>query len=173
MNGWDRRRMLARLLEIIAAASLGFAVALASWSFSAGLAILSRCAAASLAGAAAFTLALKLLERVAGGERLRIAPFQAQPVAALEFMSRLHDVLAEATAADLRADELLLEDALVGLGSDSRVVQLFRASPLPTAGELRARIDRHLVGRSDVAPAPIDDSGELFEALESLKRSLG
>jgi hypothetical protein len=50
---------------------------------------------------------------------------------------------------------------------------LFRASPLPTAGELRARIDRHLVGRSDVAPAPIDDSGELFEALESLKRSLG
>jgi hypothetical protein len=88
-------------------------------------------------------------------------------------MSRLHDVLAEATAADLRTDELLLEDALVGPGSDSRVVQLFRASPLPTAGELRARIDRHLVGRSDVAPAQIDDSGELFEALESLKRSLG
>ena len=86
---------------------------------------------------------------------------------------RLQDVLAEASAADMGADELLLDDALPAAEPDSRVVRLFQTPTMPTAGELQTRIDRHLVGRGSAPEPPTDHSDELFEALESLKRSLG
>jgi hypothetical protein len=57
------------------------------------------------------------------------------------------------------------------------VVQLFEPAAMPTAGELKARIDRHVanppIGRdNNSTPAPADASGALFEALAELRRSL-
>jgi hypothetical protein len=67
--------------------------------------------------------------------------------------------------------ELLLDDVLAELASDSRVVRLFDAAAMPTPGELRARIDRHLdTGR--VSAAPPDASQALHEALAELRRSI-
>jgi crotonobetainyl-CoA:carnitine CoA-transferase CaiB-like acyl-CoA transferase len=69
--------------------------------------------------------------------------------------------------------ELLLSDALGQPDPDSRVVQLFDPARMPTAGELKSRIDRHLgkntYTRAEQQP---DASDALYEALADLRRSL-
>ena len=66
--------------------------------------------------------------------------------------------------------ELLLEDMLAPPEPDSRVVQLFGGAALPTPGELKASIDRHLERQG---PQPLPDSARaLSEALAHLRRSL-
>jgi hypothetical protein len=72
------------------------------------------------------------------------------------------------------AEELLLDDVLAELKPDSRVVRLFNPADVPTAGELKARIDRHLgEGMNPAAPRQQDDSQALYDALANLRRSLG
>ena len=66
--------------------------------------------------------------------------------------------------------ELVLDDVLAGAGPDSRVVQLFKPGAMPTAGELKASIDRHL--RFGQPAAPADASEALSVALDQLRRSL-
>jgi hypothetical protein len=78
---------------------------------------------------------------------------------------------------DAPAEELLLTEALAHVGSASRVVRLFEPAAIPTAGELKARIDRHVAaGRQGRAhhdqAAPPDASQALFDALTELRRSL-
>jgi hypothetical protein len=68
------------------------------------------------------------------------------------------------------ADELVLDDILANLGEDSRVVRLFDASAMPTPGQLRARIDRHL-GQTKPDGLP-DASAALHDALAELRLSL-
>jgi hypothetical protein len=78
---------------------------------------------------------------------------------------------------DLAEDDraLLLVDALGKAEPESRVVQLFADQPMPTPGQLRERIDRHLAGAprhpSPTIAAP-DASQALYAALNELKRSL-
>ena len=78
---------------------------------------------------------------------------------------------------DLAEDEhaLLLVDALQKAEPDSRVVRLFAHQPMPTPGQLKERIDRHLAGAprhpSPLMPAP-DASQALYAALNDLRRSL-
>ena len=66
--------------------------------------------------------------------------------------------------------ELLLDTALAHFGPESRVVRLFDPAAMPTPAELKARIDRHLDGSSQAAPA--DASQALYDALAELRRSL-
>jgi hypothetical protein len=68
-------------------------------------------------------------------------------------------------------DELILDDILAKLGSDSRVVRLFEPGAMPTPGQLNARIESHL-RQASAPPAPADASEALFEALTQLRRSL-
>lgn len=75
------------------------------------------------------------------------------------------------------ADVLLLEDPLPAADPASRVVRLFAAQPMPTPGELKDRIDRHLAGAprpplSQMPPRQPDASEALYAALSELKRSL-
>ena len=58
--------------------------------------------------------------------------------------------------------ELLLDDVLPAAGPGSRVVRLFDVSAMPTPGELKARIDRHI---ANPQAAPPDASQALFDAL--------
>jgi len=69
------------------------------------------------------------------------------------------------------SDELVLDDVLAKLGEESRVVRLFDPSAMPTPGELRARIDRHL-DSSDLPLLSADASRALHDALAELRRSL-
>jgi hypothetical protein len=71
---------------------------------------------------------------------------------------------------DRLADELLLEDALPQVAPDSRVVQLFDPAAMPTAGQLKERIDRHLERASSDSPA--DASQALYDALAELRIEL-
>jgi hypothetical protein len=70
-----------------------------------------------------------------------------------------------------RDEALVLDDILVEIAPDSRVVQLFEPSAMPTPGELGARINRHLDGGTSHSPSP-DASEALFAALADLRRSL-
>jgi hypothetical protein len=68
-------------------------------------------------------------------------------------------------------DPLVLDDILSEIGPDSRVVRLFDPSAVPTPGQLKARIDRHL--DEGASPAASEDAAQaLFEALAQLRRSL-
>ena len=79
-------------------------------------------------------------------------------------------------------EPLVLQDALPAPDPDSRVVQLFARQPLPTAGELKARIDAHLEGQphrqptpaagGEVVSLPVDASAALRNAIADLRRSL-
>jgi hypothetical protein len=160
------------MLEVMAAASLGLAVGFASWSLAA-LALASRAGLAAAAGVAAFLVTVRVLSRFADGPRTDSPAVDSTMATPSALLLRLQDVLAEASAADRDAGELLLDDPLPTAEPGSRVVQLFQPGALPTAGELQARIDRHLDSREGSPDPPVDHSGELFEALASLKRSLG
>lgn len=67
--------------------------------------------------------------------------------------------------------ELLLDDPLLAPGADSRVVQLFAGDRIPTAGQLKHRIDRHLADGARRGAAT-DASDVLSQALAELRRSL-
>lgn len=67
--------------------------------------------------------------------------------------------------------ELLLDDPLRSIPSDSRVVRLFAPQALPTAGQLADRIERHL-GHAPAETPSEDGYDALREALEELRRSL-
>ena len=68
--------------------------------------------------------------------------------------------------------ELLLDDPLPMPSADSRVVQLFPAQPVPSAGELKRRIDLHLGRDSDGGEATIDAADSLRRALDELRQTL-
>ena len=70
-------------------------------------------------------------------------------------------------------DELLLEDPLPAPTPDSRVVRLFAVDSLPTAGQLKTRIDQHLATTPRPALQQVPDASDaLFAALADLRRSL-
>lgn len=73
--------------------------------------------------------------------------------------------------ASRKVAELLLDDALQAPAAGSRVVQLFADGRMPSAGQLKSRIDRHLADSGKVAPVA-DASDALSEALAELRRSL-
>lgn len=89
-------------------------------------------------------------------------------------------ILASFDAATAAVAELLLDDPLPATPPDSRVVQLFADGRMPTAGQLKRRIDRHLADgtppASSITPnapnGPSDSADALNEALAALRRSL-
>ena len=130
------------------------------------------------AGAAAFGgIWLALSKFGSQGRALPLPEFERPPLelSALSELLEQADVvgiveqLGAAPAAKREIDEeLVLEDVLEAIESDSRVVRLFEASD--TAGEMQARIDRHL--HSTRRQAQADAAQELHEALAALRRSL-
>ena len=68
-------------------------------------------------------------------------------------------------------EPLLLDDILAEIEPDSRVVRLFDPAAMPTAGELRSRIDLHL--ESGLSAAQSNEAAQaLHDALAELRRSL-
>ena len=64
-------------------------------------------------------------------------------------------------------EELVLDDVLAHIDEGSRVVRLFDPAAMPTPGQLRSRIERHLA-----AATLTDASRELHDALAELRRTL-
>jgi len=171
-------------------------LAVSAWlTGSAGCALLSAGAGIPVSGAAsvaAFLLTYRFLVEL----RTRTLPIGAfdlrpvetsepdQPVDAGDMLLSLDMIVGQTELLLTRSqmlvppfishEELVLDDALLKLQPDSRVVQLFDPARMPTAGELKSRIDRHLNrGRGAAFDGPQhDDSQALYDALADLRRSL-
>jgi hypothetical protein len=130
------------------------------------------------AGAVAFVAVWVGLKRFGSrGKAFPIADFE-QPEIKVE-LSAVGELLEEADVVALveqlsasstkpAGEELVLDDVLAAMEPESRVVRLFDAND--TAGEMQARIDRHL--RSSPRQIPPDATQELHDALAALRRSL-
>ena len=151
-----------------AAAILAAAVAIAAVRFTAST------IAAAAAAVAAFFVTLQILRSIGPGDsEFSLAPFAPVELATDDLDELL---LTEADRLDRREsladdDELLLDDVLASLEGDSRVVRLFDASAMPTPGQLKTRIDRHL-GQTRPGTGSPDASAALHDALAELRQSL-
>jgi hypothetical protein len=155
-----------------AASAFGAAVAWISFRL---LAVLPehRTAVALASGAVAYALAALLLRRfVAAAPSFAVPCFE---VADLQFEQVEELVLTDEDrlrpTPTRSADELVLDDILAELEPDSRVVRLFDPARMPTPGQLKSRIDRHLEGGTPLQASP-DASQALYDALAELRRSL-
>ena len=148
-------------VDTLAASLYGAAAAIIAYRFGAVMAYTA--ASGALAAGWCF-YGLRSLHPV--GRQFTLAPFQSVDLPeALPIL----DLTESAPAPDL--NELLLEDVLAAVGTDARVVRLFDPAAMPSPGQLKARIDRHLDGGSP-ATAPPDASQALFDALSELRRSM-
>lgn len=154
------------VVDFAAAATLSAAIA-----YAAAGAIGSSAAVLAAAGAAFFVPLIGLRQLDGGDQSFSLPPFALADLPQAEFDELLLTEADRVEAPDspAAAEELVLDDVLADLGEDSRVVRLFDASAMPTPGQLRARIDRHL---GQAAVASTDASAALHEALAELRRSL-
>ena len=108
-------------------------------------------AGAAVAASLAFLVAYAVLGRI-GSEpaALPLTPFAASEI-----------------ALEPEPEALLLDDILASMGPDSRVVRLFAPDQMPTAGQLKARIDQHIGVASDS-----DAADALHQALADIRKSL-
>jgi hypothetical protein len=150
-----------------AAAVLAVAVAFALVTFGLGSATAG---IAALAVLAASLLALRSVPLAP--PQFTLAAFALEPMPVPEAIDEL--ILTEADRLQQpepspAAEELLLDDVLAELEDSSRVVRLFDRATMPTAEEMKARIDRHLDGSRSSSS---DASQALHDALSELRRTL-
>jgi hypothetical protein len=166
MDGTPRERLIEWLVDSLAAASLAAASAFASLELggSIGWSVAAACAG--------FLLAYAGLRGVQ--PEPATYPLAAFAPEAVETGGDVDELLLGPEmliAVEAEGSELVLDDILASIAPDSRVVRLFQPDRLPTAGELKASIDRHL-GRAGPECTPPDATEALHQALAELRRSL-
>lgn len=165
------------LVELGGASALGLAAGFAALKAAPSLALPGP-AAMTAGGFAFFGLGMMAMRAVRPeSPEHALEGFAIEPIAVDELL--LDEIFEEPLLLDDVYEDgaLLLDDPLVDPEPAARVVQLFATQPMPTPGELKDRIDRHLAGapRQPSAPMPppqADASEALFAALNDLKRSL-
>jgi len=159
------------------AAAVGFAVFHAV-GLVAGVAAMV--AAGGLSALAAYPAGTTLIRMLEGAPKpfpqpiFEIANIEPVIVADEPDERLLPEVLGELVLTEddrLGAGPLVLDDVLREIAPDSRVVQLFDRSAMPSPTNPKARIDRHPDRGTPHFPSP-DASEALFEALADLRRSL-
>jgi hypothetical protein len=152
---WTKKHPVEVAAELVAPALLAAAAGWAAWALGLPLATIAA------VGAFALTVAVLAIRQVGGTSGLSDASFEPVPITADEM------------------GELLLDDPLVEIEPDSRVVRLF-ARAEPTPGELVLRIEDYLNdGRRAPAPEagaaeqrPADASAALTAALANIRATL-
>ena len=124
--------------------------------------------AAETAAAAALGYALSLIMLGTVQAERRRPPFSVFDVRHIDIAEPA--ATSESSPEPTGSEPLLLDDILSEMGPDSRVVRLFDPAAMPTPGELKLRIDRHLC--ADASSRPEDAVEALHEALAELRRSL-
>jgi hypothetical protein len=173
MSGVGQNNGVSRAIDIGSAGLFAGAA-----GYSAVLLIASPVAGAAVA-TAAFVGAHRALGRIADRPEFAVPGFAAEQLDFAEpeelpellLTERAELLLTELAGGPPEEDEaLLLEDRLEIPSDDSRVIRLFDPRLLPTAGELRERIERHLQSPSESAYP--DATAELHQALADLRKSL-
>ena len=156
-----------------AAGAFALACGYAAYSgFPAGAAPPIAAAETAAAGLLAFVLAYPLLRAVQPKARkLPVPIFDVREVEPITEPELLLTERFDPPASTVHEDALLLDDILTELGPDSRVVRLFDPAAMPTPGELKSRIDRHL-DCDDVEAQTADAAQALHDALAELRRSI-
>lgn len=152
---WAKKHPVEVIAEWVAPALLAAAAGWAAW-----MAVLPWAAVAAC-GVMAFAVAFVAIRLTDGTVNSVEVAFEPVPIE------------------DAAVDELLLDDPLVEIAADLRVVQLF-AQPEPTPGELVLRIEDYLndgrrASQSDAAVVdqrPVDASAALHAALANIRASL-
>jgi hypothetical protein len=157
-----------KLADCAASAVLALACGFAASQWLAGAA--ARLPASAAIAAAAYFLSVRLLGSIQPQpRRLPVAIFDVRELEPIEpaelLLTERLDQPSHGT------DPLLLDDILAELGPDSRVVRLFDPASMPTAGDLRLRIEKHLDGEATAARSS-DAAQALHEALAELRRSI-
>ena len=157
-----------KLADCAASAVLALACGFAASQWLAGA--VGRLPASAAIAAAAYFLSVRLLGSIQPQpRRLPVAIFDVRELEPIEPAELL---LTERLDQPSRGtDPLLLDDILAELGPDSRVVRLFDPASMPTAGDLRLRIEKHLDGEAAAARSS-DAAQALHEALAELRRSI-
>lgn len=157
-----------KLADCAASAVLALACGFAASQWLAGA--VARLPASAALAAAAYFLSVRLLGSIQPQpRRLPVAIFDVRELEPIEPAELL---LTERLDQPSRGtDPLLLDDILAELGPDSRVVRLFDPASMPTAGDLRLRIEKHLDGEAAAARSS-DAAQALHEALAELRRSI-
>jgi hypothetical protein len=130
----------------------------------------------AMASAAAVALAFLLSDRVLDAvhpkpRRLKVQIFDVREVEPIEEPELLLTEIFEPQPAAQFEDELILDDILAKLSTDSRVVRMFDPAAMPTAGELKSRIDRHLDDEASAAQS-FDATRALHDALAELRHAI-
>lgn len=166
------------LVELGGASALGLAAGYAALNAAPSFALPGP-AAMTAGGLAFFSLGLAAIRAVPPASPvLELEEFAVESIQVDELL--LDEIWEEPLLLDEVYDDgaLLLDDPLVEPNPAARVVQLFAAPPVPTPGQLRERIDRHLAGAprrvpAEISPSQPDDATDaLYAALSELKRSL-
>lgn len=150
------------------------AVAASALAAAVGVAVLSTISpgVAWALAAIAFLGAWQALRRVErGANYFHLSPFA--PIA-LKFTPALPELLLtdlDRVRQEPEEEPLVLTDILKSVGPDARVVRLFDPAAMPTPGQLKHRIDRHLDATVSSLPSP-DASEALYAALNELRLSL-
>lgn len=170
MDGTHTKAKLDWLVELAGAWALAMAGGYAAWKAAPSF-DWPGAAAMTGGGFGSFALGMLAMRAVPPEPRtLVLATFDVEALPSAEPSQDeplLLDILYE--------DPLLLDDPLVEPNKQSRVVQLFESPPVPTPGQLKDRIDRHLAGAAGPPPLPMppaDASRALYAALADLRRSL-
>ena len=122
------------------------------------------------AAALAYLVSVRALAAIAVPLKPRVPIFDVREVGLMELPELLLTERHHAPAANSE-DELVLDDILAKLGSESRVVRLFDPAQMPTAGELNDRIERRLASSAPLDPSS-DATQALHDALAELRRSI-
>jgi hypothetical protein len=155
-----------RLASALLAAACGYAAYV--WV---GLRIDQPAPGAAATAAFAYLLGLIVLSAVEPKARkLPVPIFDVREVEPIEDAEALSTEPAE-PAHPAGGEPLLLDDILAELAPESRVVRLFDPAAMPSAGELKSRIDRHLDRESSDARSS-DAAQALHDALAELRRSI-
>jgi hypothetical protein len=182
MDGARSKARFDWLVELAGALAPGLAAGFAALKLAPSLGIAPH-ATMSASGFGGFGLGLLAMRLVRPAPRRHaLAGFDVAPIVAGEEALLLEDrydepIMPAGMEKPAVDDALLLDDPLEETDPASRVVQLFANQPMPTPGQLKERIDRHLVGGSRLSPdsPPIkqpDATGALHAALDELRRSL-
>ena len=153
-------------VDFAAAATLAAAAAYAMLRFGGSPLI-----AAVVAAGMLFTSSRILTSISAGPRTFALEPFDTAPLPESDELILTDADRLESAERSEPGNELVLDDVLAKLEDFSRVVRLFDASKMPSPGELKSRIDRHLDGTSPSSPPP-DASQALHDALSELRRTL-
>ena len=169
-------RLVTRIEKCVDGAASALFAGAAAYAAYAGFAADARWLVAGAETAAtavvAFLLCFRALNAVRPeARRLPVPVFDVREIEPIETPPELLLTHRYEPASRGAEEPLVLDDVLAALEPDSRVVRLFDRAAMPTAGQLNARIERHLERGAPPAP-PQDASQALHDALADLRRSL-